>query len=144
MHLAVQFAQPDPRNLVLVGFNLGGGYFAQLPSTKQFFDFSQVNSLKFRAKGSGSVVLQFATKATKDADGWGHFQSPPQVLGAGWQEFTVDLATLVAPAGSQADSVGTTWDQVRQQTYAIDFMFTQATEFYLEEVKLVGAGILDL
>lgn len=149
LHVALKF--PDDSYityppLAIIGFNLGAGYIQHQPLVgKSFFDLSKATALSFKAQGVGKARVQFAAKATKEADGWGHFYSDEFSLpNDGYQTVNISLDSLMPPPGSMADSLKMKWKEVRDQVYAIDFMFTTTSEIWLDDLKLVGLEITDL
>ena len=148
LHVGVQFPGVDlfPSQLyyVLVGFNLGNGYTQGALGPKSFFDFTKAKSLSIRVKGTGSFRIQVATKATKEADGWGHFVTPEIALPqSGYDRISVPFSQLAAPEFSMAAEKGMTWEDVRSEVYAIDFLFSRSTNIWIDEIRLIGAEVTD-
>ena len=149
LHAAVQFPDvalyPDQQYLALLGFNLGTGYMQNSPSGyKTFFDFSKAKSLVLKLKGTGAFRVQVATKATKEADGWGHFiSSEYQIPRGGYDRVTIPLADLKPQDFSMAAELGMDWDDVSAEVYAIDFLFTRNADIWIDEIRLIGAEVTD-
>ena len=148
LHVAVQFPGidlfPEQQYLELVGFNLGNGYTQGALGPKSFFDFTKAKSLSIRVKGAGSFRIQVATKATKEADGWGHFITPEIPLPqSGYDHISVPFSQLAPQEFSMAAEMGMTWEDVRSEVYAIDFLFSRNANVWFDEIRLIGADVTD-
>ncbi|MBP5187881.1 MAG: carboxypeptidase regulatory-like domain-containing protein [Fibrobacterales bacterium] len=148
LHVGIQFPGidlfPEQQYLALVGFNLGAGYTTSVLGPKAFFDFTKAKSLSIRVKGTGSFRIQVATKATKEADGWGHFISQEIALPqSGYERISVPFSQLAPQEFSMAAEMGMTWEDVRNEVYAIDFLFSRNANIWIDEIRLIGAEVTD-
>lgn len=139
-------------NYYVFGFNIGFGYDGYIdegsPAELSFFDFSQVEKISFKAKGSGTFRLQLGTRAIREASAsevshYGvEFTLDPTLEGL--QDVVIDLSSMeLGPIneGQLQDVKNLNWSDANKQVYAISFVVTNDAEIWLDDIRIIDYSI---
>ena len=117
----------------LIGRELGG-----------FVDMSELDSIRFWARGSVKSRISFAfdvlvnTDSVTSADNiksWRHFE-----VDTAWTRYTV-IPSQLDTADSNGGNVG--WDAVKKQVTKISIFGAMGTEVWVDDIEVYGYGIFD-
>lgn len=133
----------------IFGFNIGhgaDGYIEErAPEDVSFFDFSGVDKVAFRAKGTGTLRLQLGTRAVRmtPASEVAHY-GIEFTLTDEFQDFAIDINDFVLGEVSDSDSKylkDITWKSARRDVYAVSFIVTDNAEIWLDDIRLIDYNI---
>ncbi|MDG5816881.1 hypothetical protein QA601_17420 [Chitinispirillales bacterium ANBcel5] len=121
-----------------IGFQVG-------KSSNTYFNFSDLNSLSFRAKGSGVIHVSIQTRAIEEANGpWPQFYKEIS-LTPEWKHWEIDVDSLTMPHYAPAYHEGYTWGQVADRVNRVEFtnLGTVSDSVYLNlsDVYLKGLDL---
>ena len=117
----------------LIGRDLGG-----------FVDMSELDSIRFWARGSVKSRISFAFDVLVNSDSvtsadniksWRHFE-----VDTAWTRYTV-IPSQLDTADSNGGNVG--WDAVKKQVTKISIFGAMGTEVWVDDIEVYGYGIFD-
>lgn len=101
-------------------------------------DLGGMDSLVFRAKGSGRVRIQFATRAmARLSGGTVQFESA-FALDGGWTRVSIPRSSIALPSGS---SFAASWDTASREVRSIHFLANQDVDLWLDELAISGVDL---
>ncbi|KMQ52633.1 putative cell wall-binding domain [Chitinispirillum alkaliphilum] len=115
-----------------------------------YFDLSNLEEIKFWAKGSGEVrvnLLTYLTTLGDYEDDWGVF-GYNVILTPDWQEVTVPMSGLTPTKHSVLESDNMTWADASDRVNGVEFSFNNTypeVELYLDNIRFYfnGQGAAD-
>ena len=110
-----------------------------------WIDLSRLDSITFRAKGSGFLRMEIFTKSgmVPANDPAGQFQTPV-APDSGWTLHVVRASDLKAPEGSRAAVDGSTWGIASKRVRRLVFTASDSATLRLDDLVLHGPGLSDL
>lgn len=133
----------------VVGFNIGygaDGYIEEnAPARLSFFDFSNVDKVSFKAKGTGEIRLQLGTRAIRlsSVSEVGHFGYDLQ-LDDDFKEYQIDINQfkIGTLTDEESEILGDlTWEEARKEVYALSFVILGDAEIWLDDIRLIDYNI---
>jgi endoglucanase len=144
------------RCLHLKGHLYGGNYpFLGVGTTcpgkynRDWFDFSELTSISFRAKGYGEMRVDFVTDTVlnkySEKDNWGSFGCDFSV-DKEWKLFVIPVKNLKPKRYSKTEKDKIKWTDAMKKVCSIDFSINQSygmevndsIEVYLDDIRLYG------
>jgi len=130
-------------SLFIIGLEIGRGLGSSNVEYR-WFDLSKMQSLRFMAKGSGTVHVAFLTKLIYDNyTGSSNFEKII-TLSSQWQEYRILPGDLEPPAGSSASNDGKVWGQASMAVAEITFFSNDNLSISLDDIRIEGVSGLDL
>lgn len=110
-----------------------------------WLDLSRLDSLTFRAKGSGSLRMEIFTSSglVPSTDPVGQFQVPVSPEST-WTRHVVRASDLKAPAGSRAALDGLGWRIAAKQVRRLVFTASDSATLQLDDLVFHGPRLSDL
>ncbi len=116
---------------------------------EDWFDFSNLTSISFWAKGKGEMRVEFTTDTILNGyspeENWGHFGAEFS-LTEDWQKHIIPVSELRPKAWSQAQQDNLSWEDGMHKVTYISFATDQSygiaaddqIEMYLDDIRLYG------
>lgn len=110
-----------------------------------WLDLSTLDSITFMAKGSGTVRVDFATRANLEPtpDSLGYFGSDV-VLASSWTRVAVRKQDIAAQPGSRPALQGIDWAEASRQTRNISFSVKDTAAIQIDDIVLHGPTLSEL
>lgn len=124
LHFSATFTGNSTADWAEAGVHLGAGAY----------DLSGLTTVRFRAKGSGSLSVRLVT----DGAVAGQSIESPITLGNAWQDYALPVSAFQLPAwsGSSVDSAGRI--AKLRRCMGISWAFTSGAELWLDDIRLIG------
>lgn len=129
--------------LFILGLEIGRGLGSSNVEYR-WFDLSKMRSIRFMAKGSGTVHVALLTKLIYDNyNGASNFEKII-TLSPQWQEYRISTEEIAPPTGSAASRDGKVWAQASMAVAEITFFSNGNLSISLDDVRIDGINSLDL
>jgi hypothetical protein len=141
-HIQVTLGKSSTARFANIGVNMRTGSNIQ-DSARQWVNLCNLDTLVFWAKGSGSVIVQWTTPL--------YLQNPAQpilysalfVLPIEWQRVAISADNILPMDSRNVVSNVAPWSTACSQTRNLTFTFDNDSDFWLDDLTLVGHGIQD-
>lgn len=145
MHVTATVTNPDyPVRYALLGFSIGAGESGcKEKAGPCFFNFNKLNSITFKAKGSGSARIQLGSKLVQ-ASGDFNFPYVDIILENTWKEYTIPMSKFTVASNSPLAQQGVTTSQMLNGIYALSFLMMGSTDLWLDDIRLLGQTINEI
>ena len=146
IHQTATITNPQyPIRYALFGFSLGGGETGCPDSTigSCYFDLNPVQSISFRAKGSGTIRIQIGVKSVY-AIGDYRFPYYDITLSPNWSNYTIALADFKVDSTSPLVAQGINLSAQLTHVYNFTYLMTTNSDMWLDDIALNGIGLGEL
>lgn len=127
----------------IVGVDIGRGVVGQ-DSVTAWFDLSRLQTIRFRAKGSGRIhIIPIAWRIVTYYSGADELEAVRD-LDSNWTVYEIDVSELAPPLDTDAHRDGVTWDDVSGAISTLTLLTSASMELYLDDFELVGMASSDL
>ncbi len=132
----IAFTATGSEPWAVIGSVLGGGGHG--------INLSQMDSVEFWAKGSGSAHLGFVTADMRSFADYKHVRSPDFLLNEQWTRYVYAIDDFAYPFGSEALQNGLKWIQSAEQTLFLQFNLMTSGELSIDGVRIFGLSYENL
>ena len=122
LHVKMTVDSSLEEKFALVGFSLGDDFYKE--QGKSFFDLSSLSAVTFRAKGNGSLFLQWVMK--KEGSPEKAFSLASFTLSENWTFYRIP---------------STHFDGPFQMLNALNFMAEEDADLWLDDIRFEGIGL---